>query len=38
VLGTTRESVSRAVAELKRSGALARVAPHTYDCDLGALS
>jgi len=38
VLGTTRESVSRAVAELKRSGALARVGPHTYDCDLGALS
>jgi CRP/FNR family transcriptional regulator, anaerobic regulatory protein len=34
ILGTTRESVSRALAELKRAKALRRVAPHTYECDL----
>ena len=38
ILGMSRESVSRAVAELKRSGALARVGPHTYDCDPEAFS
>jgi CRP-like cAMP-binding protein len=38
ILGTTRESVSRSLAELKRRGALTHVAPHTYDCDLEALS
>jgi CRP-like cAMP-binding protein len=34
ILGTTRESVSRALAGLKRTKALRRVAPHTYACDL----
>jgi len=38
ILGTTRESVSRALAELKRAQALRRVAPHTYECDPEALS
>jgi CRP-like cAMP-binding protein len=31
ILGTTRESVSRAVADLKRAKALQHVAPHTYE-------
>ena len=30
VLGVSSESVSRAMAELKRSGALQRIAPRTY--------
>lgn len=34
ILGTSRESVSRALAELKRAKTLWRVAPHTYACDL----
>jgi CRP-like cAMP-binding protein len=38
ILGTRRESVSRALAELKRRKALTRVAPHTYECHLEALS
>jgi CRP-like cAMP-binding protein len=37
ILGTTRESVSRALAELKRAKALRRVAPHTYACHPEAL-
>jgi CRP-like cAMP-binding protein len=37
ILGTTRESVSRALAELKRAQALRRVAPHTSECHLEAL-
>lgn len=37
ILGTTRESVSRTVAELKRTNALRRVAPHTYEIDREAL-
>lgn len=32
ILGTTRESVSRVVAELKREHVLERVAPNTYEC------
>jgi CRP-like cAMP-binding protein len=38
ILGTTRESVSRALAELKRAHALRRVAPRTYECDPEVLS
>ena len=38
ILGVTRESVSRVIAEMKRANALKRVAPHTYECDLEALS
>ena len=34
ILGVTRESVSRAIAELKRAHTLERVAPHTYACHL----
>ncbi len=37
ILGTTRESVSRTLAELKRTNALRRVAPHTYECGPEAL-
>lgn len=37
ILGTTRESVSRTLAELKRAKALRRVAPHTYECHPEAL-
>lgn len=32
ILGTTRESVSRTLAEFKRAKTLRRVAPHTYEC------
>jgi len=38
ILGTSRESVSRTLAELKRNQTLRHVAPRTYDCDLEALS
>ncbi|MCU0299199.1 MAG: Crp/Fnr family transcriptional regulator [Candidatus Nanopelagicales bacterium] len=38
ILGASRESVSRVVAELKREKVLKHVAPHTYECDLEALS
>ncbi len=38
ILGTSRESVSRTLAGLKRGPALRRVAPHTYECNLEALS
>ena len=38
ILGTSRESVSRTLAELKRDRTLRHVAPRTYDCDLEALS
>ena len=38
ILGTSRESVSRTLAELKRDQTLRHVAPRTYDCDLEALS
>jgi CRP-like cAMP-binding protein len=38
ILGASRESVSRTLAELKRGKALRRVAPRTYDCDLDAIS
>jgi DNA-binding IclR family transcriptional regulator len=31
ILGITRESVSRALADLQREKALRRVAPHTYE-------
>ena len=34
ILGVTRESVSRVIAEMKRADALKRVAPHTYECHL----
>lgn len=34
ILGVTRESVSRVIAELKRTHTLKRVAPHTYACNL----
>ena len=37
ILGASRESVSRTLAELKRGSALRRVAPRTYECDLDAL-
>lgn len=33
ILGVSHESVSRHLAELKRAGLLARVAPRTYRCD-----
>lgn len=36
ILGTTRESFSRPLAELKRAQVLRRVAPHTYECHLEA--
>ena len=38
ILGTTRESASRALADLKRARALTRVAPHTYECDPAVLA
>jgi CRP/FNR family transcriptional regulator, anaerobic regulatory protein len=38
ILGASRESVSRALAALKRGKALHRVAPRTYECDLDAIS
>jgi CRP-like cAMP-binding protein len=38
ILGASRESVSRTLAELKRRKALRRVAPRTYECDLDAIS
>ena len=38
ILGASVESVSRAMAELKRSEVLTRVAPRTYRCDLDALT
>jgi CRP-like cAMP-binding protein len=38
ILGTSRESVSRTLAELKRDQTLRHLAPRTYDCDLVALS
>ena len=38
ILGASVESVSRAMAELKRAGVLTRVAPHTYRCDLEAVA
>jgi CRP-like cAMP-binding protein len=37
ILGTSAESVSRAMAELKRAKVLNRVAPRTYRCDLETL-
>ncbi len=37
ILGTSQESVSRAMAELKRAKVLTRIAPRTYSCDYGAL-
>ena len=37
ILGTSTESVSRNLAELKRAKALERIAPHTYRLDAGAL-
>lgn len=38
ILGASVESVSRAMAELKRGQVLRRVAPRTYRCDLEALA
>ena len=38
ILGTSRESVSRTLAELKRDQTLRHVAPRTSDCDLESLS
>lgn len=38
ILGTSRESVSRVVAELKREHTLRHIGPHTYECDLERLS
>jgi len=38
ILGASVESVSRAMAELKRGKVLTRVAPRTYRCDLEALA
>jgi CRP-like cAMP-binding protein len=38
ILGASVESVSRAMAELKRGEVLTRVAPRTYRCDLDALN
>lgn len=37
ILGSSPESVSRVLAQLKRDRILKRVAPRTYDCDLEAL-
>jgi len=37
ILGITRESVSRALADLQRAKALRRVAPHTYELRLETL-
>jgi CRP-like cAMP-binding protein len=38
IVGVTRETASRVIAELKRAGALTRVAPHTYVFDRGRLT
>ena len=38
ILGVSVESVSRAIADLKRNKVLSRVAPRTYRCDLEGLA